>query len=207
MHLALVSMFVLTSPVDPADGDDSAPKFEARVIKALEDVDRPMLKALAAEFAKMPAEVRRDLPIRVREDSVEFAFRGTFPGNQFSAEMLEYLVSVPDKDYESLLVVPAAEQARVQALRPFFAKRAGDGRRKWWSAQLLWTEGDAPHSVTLSDLLVGLDAKERVRFLDQIGVNNAGVGGEMNVAADPVLLPRKRVAARLLLTIRIQPEG
>src|SRR5262249_3208300 len=105
MCLLPVSLFALTLPVlsmraAPAD-DQPAPKFEVRALRALAEADREALRLLAAEFGKLPAAARRKLPLRVREDSVEFAFRGEFPGDQFRAHMLEYLVSGPAKDYES----------------------------------------------------------------------------------------------------------
>jgi hypothetical protein len=121
--------------------------------------------------------------------------------------MLEYLVSGPEKDYESLLVVPAAELERVQTLQPLFKKRVGEGRRKSWSAQLIWTEREAPQSIDLGDLVINLGEKDRAQFLDQLGVVSAGLGGTTNVNADPGYLPRKRVPAKLLLTIRIPPKG
>ena len=164
---------------------------------------RPRFDDFADRFWKLSENYK----LRVREDSVEIAFRGSFAGDKFRAQMFEYLVSGSEKDYESLLVVPAPELGRVQALRPFFDKRAGEGRRKWWSAQLIWTEGDAPQSIDLGDLLIHLGEKDRRGFLDQLGVKSAGLGGTTNVNADSGFLPRKRVPARLLLTIRIAPEG
>jgi hypothetical protein len=212
MRLLGVPLFALTllvAPVceAPVRGGEPAPKIEARALETLEKGDRAALRSLAAEFGKLPAEARRDLPLRVREDSVEFAFRGEFRGDQFSAEMLEYLVSGPGKDYESLLVVPAAELERVQTLRRFFEKRAGEGRRMWWTAQLIWTEEAAPRAIDLRDLLIHLGKKERDQFLDQLHVNSAGLGGSMNVNSEAGVLPRTRVPGRLLLTIRIPPEG
>jgi hypothetical protein len=211
MRPLVVPMFALTLLVAPVrmastSAGEPATKFEARVLKALEDKDRAAMRSLAAKFRKLSPEARRELPLRVREDSVEFAFRGSFAGDKFNAEMFEYLVSSSEKDYESLLVVPAPELGRVQALQPFFDKRAGEGRRKWWSAQLIWTDGDAPQSIDLGDLLIHLEEKDRRRFLDQLGVISAGLGGTTNVNADSGFLPRKRVPAKLLLTIRIAPE-
>jgi hypothetical protein len=211
MRLLNVPMFALASLVAPvgvaaSSADEPAPKFEARALKALEDGDRAALRSLAAELEKLSSEGRRKLPLRIREDTVEFAFRGQFAGDKFSAEMLEYLISGANKDYESLLVAPAVELERVQALRPFFHKHAGEDRRQWWSARLVWTEGDTPQSADLNDLLIHLGPKERAQFLDQLGVNSAGLGGTTNVHADAGSLPRKRVPALLLLTLRLFPE-
>jgi hypothetical protein len=178
--------------------------MEVRAVAALEKGDREALRALAAEFRKLAPEVRRNMPLRIRDDSVEFTFRGKFPGDQSPWQMLEYLVSGAEKEYESLLVAPYCELKRLQGFRPIFARHAGDGRRMW-SARLVWTEAGAPRSVDLTDLLSLLEPKEQKRFLDHLGILKHGFGGEINVAADPSFLPRRRVDALLLLTIQITP--
>jgi hypothetical protein len=98
MRLLAFSVFALavlsTSVcVAPARSDELGPKFEARIRKALEDKDRAELRSLAAEFRKLSAQARRGMPLRVRDDSVEFTFRGQFAGDKFRPAMLEYLVS------------------------------------------------------------------------------------------------------------------
>jgi hypothetical protein len=206
MRCAAVLLFALVVSAALSGAAGPASELEARARKALETGDVAALRILAADLGKLTPEARRTLPLRVREGAVEFAFRGEFVGDQFSPEMLEYLISGRGKDYEALLVAPAAELARVQSLRPFFDTRAGAGRRKWWSARLVWADGGTPHSADLADLLVGLGAKERERFLDQLGVNAAGLGGDKNVQSEPGSLPRKRVPALLLLTLRLSPE-
>jgi hypothetical protein len=210
MRLPGILLFVLVGLVTDAGttaprAADPDPSWEKRACKALEEGDRVRLRQLAAEFRKLSPETRSALPLRIREDSVEFVFRGVFPGDQFSAEMLEYLVCAPGKDYESLLVAPPAEQKRVQALQGFFATHVQEGRRKRWSARLVWTGEDGPRSVDLTDLLILVGPGERDQFLDHLGVNSAGLGGDINIKADPAPLPRKRFSARLYLTLRIAP--
>ena len=85
-------------------------KWEAAAVKALADGDGKALRQLAADYRQLTPEARRDLSVRVRDDAVEFDFHGEFRGDQFGPEMLEYLASVPGKDYESLLVVGLREQ-------------------------------------------------------------------------------------------------
>jgi hypothetical protein len=206
MRLVRVLLFTLAAFAAPARAAGPASEFEARARKALETADVAALRLLAADIGKLTPEARRALLLRVREGVVEFAFRGEFFGDQFPPEMLEYVVSGRGKDYETLFVASEAELERVQALRPYFDKRAGEGRRKWWSARRVWADGGTPHSADLSDLLVGLGAKEREQFLDQLGVNAAGLGGDKNVKSEPGALPRKRVPALLLLTLRLAPE-
>jgi hypothetical protein len=210
MRLLAVSVFALvvlsTSVCVAPARSDAGPKFEARIRKALEAKDPAELRSLAAEYRKLSAQARRDMPLRVRDDSVEFNFRGEFAGDKFRPGMLEYLVSGSAKDYESLLVVSEGELERVQALRTFFEKREGKGRHKWWSAQLIWVESETPQAIDLEDLLLHLKPSDRVQFLDRIGITDAGLGGTTNVNADSGLLPRKQVPARLLLTIRMLTE-
>jgi hypothetical protein len=200
MKRTLIALVTCLASFSLARADDPA-KWEARALKALAEGNRAALRALAAAFRDLPPGGRRELPVRIREESVEFSFHGEFRGDHFSAEMLEYLVSGPDKDYESLLVAPAAELERVQALRPLFVKLAEKKARRTWSARLVWTEDGLPQSVELADLLIRVLPEERERFLDRLGVNDAGLGGTINVKADAALLPRKRVPAKLLLTI------
>jgi hypothetical protein len=206
LGLVVFALVWLQASAEAAPPAEPAQKWEARVLAALEAGDQKALRALAAEFWKLAPVVRRDLPLRVHAESVEFAFRGEFRGDQTPWGILEYLVSSPGKDYESLLVAPAAELKRVQALKPIFDKRAGEGRRKWWSARLVWTEGEKPNSVDLMDLLTLLEPKERDRFRDELSIVEAGLGGTINVNADSASLPRKRVPALLLLTIRVAPK-
>jgi hypothetical protein len=181
-------------------------KWESRAVAALAAGDQPSLRALAEEYRKLSAQDRGKLQVRIREDAVEFAFRGEFPGDKTPWGILEYLASVPGKDYESLLVVSEAELKRVQALGPFFEKQPPKGRGKLLSARLVWVEDGKPESISLADLLASLKAEERERFLDNLQDNNAGLGGNLNVAADDAHLPHKRVRALLLLTIRLPAE-
>jgi hypothetical protein len=198
-EVLILGLFV--APPSRAAGPD--PKWEEQARKALADGDRQSLQQLAAEYRKLAPEVRGAIPVRIRDDSVEFAFRGEFRGDQFESQMLEYLVSAPGKDYESLLVVIGPEEERVQALRSVFDKRARKGRGETWTARLTWSDGEQPQSVELADLLIPLDAAERTEFLDQLAVNRAGLGGSKNVQSVLGVLPKKRVPARLYLTVRM----
>jgi hypothetical protein len=200
---ATFALICLVAPAGATQPPDPAPKWEARAVAALAASDQKGLAALAAEYRQLTLEARRELPLRVRDDSVEFTFRGEYPADKTPWQMLEYLVCDAGRDYETLLVAPEAELRRVQALRPVFEKWGVDGRRRWWSARLVWAEDGVPRSVDLADLLILLDPKERDRFRDQLEVNSVGLGGSMNVEADPATLPRRRVPAVLLLTLRL----
>jgi hypothetical protein len=206
MRLSLFALGCLVVPAGLARTADPPAKWEERAIAALAAEDRKALKALADDFQKLTPDARRELPLRVREDAVEFAFRGEFPADKTPWEMLEYLVCGRGRDYETLLVAPDAELTRVEALRPFFKKHSGAGRRHWWSARLVWAEEGTLQSVDLADLLAGLEPVERDRFRDELSPNGIGLGCGTNVKADAAALPRKRVAALLLLTLRVSAE-
>jgi hypothetical protein len=205
------SLFVLSCLVAPPVGTSARAgepdrSWESRAVAALADGDQQVLRSLAEEYRRLSPQDRGKLPVHIRADAVEFAFRGYFPGNLSPWGMLEYLASGPGKDYEALLVVPEAELKRVQALRPFFRQEPKKGRGKLWSARLAWVEDGKPESVCLTDLIAFLKVQEQERFLDQIVVNSAGLGGDVNVEADAAHLPRKRVPALLLLTLRLPPK-
>src|SRR5262245_22242010 len=72
-----------------ARGADPRAKWEERAVAALAAEDRKALKALAEDFQKLTPDARRDLPLRIREDAVEFAFRGEFPADKEPWKMLE----------------------------------------------------------------------------------------------------------------------
>jgi len=206
--LVVFVLIGLMSPpfVDSARAEDPDSTWESRAIAALAVGDKPALRSLAAEFRKLPAEDRSKLPLQIRDGAVEFTFRGDFPGNESPWQMLEYLACGSGKEYESLLVVSAAELKRVQALRPYFENQPKEGRGKSWSARLVWVADGKPESASLTDLLDVLEPKLRERFVNQIHVISAGLGGDLNVAADPARLPRRRLPALLLLTIEM-PVG
>jgi hypothetical protein len=208
MRVFRVLVFVLTCPVLPLVGASALAaepdqSWESRAIAALAAGDQKSLRSLAEEFRKLPAEDRGKLPLQIREGAVEFAYHGDFPGDRSPWTILEYLVSGPGKDHESLLVVSKPELKRVQALRAFFDKQPEQGRGKLWTARLVWVADGKPESVSLTDMIAVLKAKERGQFLDEMAVNSAGLGGTLNVEADPARLPRRRVPALLLLTIQM----
>jgi hypothetical protein len=210
MHIFSASAFVLGWLVVVGGASDrvavSDSKWESRGIDALATGNQKALRLLAEEYIKLTPADRGKLPVRIRDDAIEFAFHGEFPGDKTPWSMLEYLASVSGKDYETLLVVSEAELMRVQTLRPFFDKQPQKGRGKLLSARLTWVEDGRPGSVDLVDLLAPLKAVEREQFRDQIAVNTAGLGGDLNFEADAACLPRRRVAALLLVTIQLPPR-
>ena len=186
-----------------------ATQWVERAVKALVSDDRNALPVLAKEFQALPAAVRRALPVTVRGDAVEFAFRGGVTVGEHLG-FVEYLIAGEDKGYEALLVAPEGELKRLGTLRPFFERHTGGDRRRRWNARLMWVEDGTPRSADLGDILGLLSAKERAEFLDGQEIDAAGYfGGESttgkNVRCDPAVLPQKPAAAVLQLTLRREP--
>ena len=125
---SLVALILVVLGVHTTLADDS--KLEADARKALADGDTTALTRLADDYRQLTPDARRALSVRIREDSVEFAFRGEFPGDQYLPDSQEYLVGPPGKDYETLLVIGPDEATRLDGLRPVFAGREVKGRGK-----------------------------------------------------------------------------
>ena len=68
-------------------------------------------------------------------------------------------------------------------------------------------DGESPHSIEYSDLLVRMKPAERAAYLDGIAVSTTpALGSGTNVSADLGVLPKKRVPARLYVTIQLVPK-
>jgi len=178
--------------------------LEERALQALRDDDADALKAVAKDLAGLDAEKRRELPVRVRADGVEFRFQGTFPAKDFSPEMFEYVIArAGEKDYEATLAVGKAELARLQRLGRVLDHFKGKGKAKALEIKLAWAEKDKARVEDLGDLLRLESADKRGEFLKQLEINEYGLGGTLNVKADPEALPRERVPATVRITVRL----
>jgi hypothetical protein len=178
--------------------------LEERALMALRDNDAEALEKLAKEVAGLDAEARRDLPVRVRADGVEFRFRGTFPAKDFSPEMFEYVIArAGEKDYEATLAVGKGEMARLQQLGRVLEQLKGKGKARALEIKLAWAEKDQGRVEDLGDLLRLEAAGKRNEFVKQLEINEYGLGGTLNVKADPEALPRERVPAMVLITVRL----
>ena len=202
LPIALLVVGIALPPTIAADSN-----LEAEAQKALAAGDAEALRRLAAEYRQVAPEARRALPVRIREDAVEFVFRGEFHGDQYLPDGQEYLVATSGKAYETLVVVGPDEAGRLQGLRQVFADRSNKGRGKTWSARLVWADGDMPHAIEYSDLLVRMKPDDRAAYLDGIAIGTTpSLGSGTNVPVDPGVLPTKRVPARLYLTVQLVPK-
>jgi hypothetical protein len=199
----LAAPLALAAMVVAVGGETRSPDLEPAAAAAIASGEKTLLETLAARYESLPAETRAKLAFKVRPGEAEFSFRGELRGDQFSPDMLEYVIAGEGKEYETLLTVDAVELRRLKALGPYFAKHAGAGRGKYWSAQLLWVDGKEISSLQLADMLVRIGAKERARFLDEIGVNEQGLGGTTNLDVGRGALPARRLPAKVVLTLRL----
>jgi hypothetical protein len=119
-------------------------------------------------------------------------------------EIAEYVVSSPEKEHESLLVVGAEELARLKDVGHALAALKKAGKRAVLGYQLVWAEEGKARVEDLQDVLGLLDEARRKEFLGQLRFNEWGLGGSLNVMADAALLPSRRTAAEVRLTVRLR---
>src|SRR5262249_49611054 len=141
---------------------------EAAVLRALATGSFARLKAAGEDAHDLGPARRAKLPLRVRPDGVEFRFRGDYPGGS-PFQMLEYLASVPEKDYESMLVLTPAEMERLKKLGQALADLKKAGRRAELQYKLVWAEGDRARVEDVRDMLAGLGEDGAQAFFDQLG--------------------------------------
>lgn len=204
LHGQTIGWVLLVGILGAGGGWTEEPDWENRAVAALAAGDAPELRTLATEYRQLPPETRRALPLRIRPQSVEFSYRGEFPGDQEPWNFLEYLVAAESKGYEALLVASENELTRIQLLRPLFEPRA-DGTQCAWSARLVWIEDASPQSVGLGDLVFAVDRQQLTDFRNRLAVREAGLGSTVNLVADPGSLPGRRVPALVQLTVRLEP--
>ena len=198
----------LLGPAAPGEPDRNtrdprAADAEARVLRALAREDLTALAALAREIHVPDPTKRRNLPLRIRRDVVEFRFRGEFPADKLAKEMLEYVVADAAKDYEALLVAGAGELERLGKLGEALDAWHGRGRPPALTVRLTWAEGGRTHVKDLAEILALEPPARRQEFVRQLEFNRAGLGGTLNLKADPKALPVKRVPAEVVIGVRL----
>jgi hypothetical protein len=176
---------------------------EAQVLRAISAGSLEQLQAVAKDVrSRKPAE-RTQLPLRIRSNSVELSFQGVFPGERFSPERFEYLLSDARHDYESLLVVDAKELARLKKIGQALEALKKAGKQAALDYKIAWVEEGKARVENVEDILGLLDSTKRTDFLSQLAFGEFGLGGKLNVQADTAMLPARRTPATLLLTIRV----
>lgn len=159
-------------------------------------------QSLADKIAGLEMAKRLALPLRVRTRSVEFRFRGEFPGP--SLANLEYIISrAGEKDHETLLAVKPAELKRLHQLRDVMDKLARDGHRVRLEVRLVWSQDGKAFAEDLEDILALNAADMRSSFTRRLQIDNSGLGA-FNVNHDPAAIPAKPQAAEVHLTVRVE---
>jgi hypothetical protein len=205
------SPIIVTRFQRPTAAADRRDDWDSRAISALLSRESGSLETLAAEFRKLSPEARRGLPLVIRNDSVEFAFRGSLK-LESNITFAEFLFAGEDRAYESLVVGSQPELARLAALRPIFEQYGREQRHQWWQGQLQWVEGTEAHTANLADVFGNLNATDRAYFFDGQEIDSQGYfGGEAttgkNVECDTAFLPKKSGPVVLRLVVRYRPTA
>src|SRR5262249_28102372 len=98
------------------------------------------------------------------------------------------VISNRDKDYESLLVAGREELDRLKRLGQALAALKKAGKRASLEYKLVWVDKGQARVEDLQSIVGLLEDAKRNEFLAQLVFNEYGLGGEMNVKADPAVL-------------------
>ena len=206
--IAMLSVLFLSVPIlaltQRSEERPAGAVIEAGVLRAISTGSLNRLQAAAEDVRDLKPAQRTQLPLRIRPDRVEFRFRGEYPGGESVHEMLEYVISNRDKDYESLLVAGREELDRLKKLGQALAALKKAGKQASLEYRLVWVDKGQARVEDLQSIVGLLEEAKRNEFLAQLGFNEYGVGGQMNVKADPAVLPARHTAAELLLTVRLR---
>jgi hypothetical protein len=187
-----------------ADGSPAPPTLiETAVLKALAECKAASLPEVEAIIRDLTPAARRELPVRVRGDVVEFHFRGKTTGKELNPDILEYVLGLPGKEYETLVVVSKEEVARLDRLGK--ALKDGFGNRITPPLEMVvaWDEEGEVRIENLRDILGLESAMNREQFLRDLTFYPGFGFGESNVRADPARLPVGVAPARVVVTVRL----
>ena len=177
--------------------------LESRVIRAVIDNRPKLVAALVEELQALPAGERGKLPFRIYRESFEMRFDGVL-STAFSPDFLEYLVSARQKDYESLVVVGEADIARLTSAQKLFEARK-DGS-PIYRFQLAWSEDGQARVENIRDIIAVADPMLQRRFLSELRIMEAGLGGELNLKSDTSRLPKRDSKVTGIITFELPPE-
>lgn len=178
----------------------SAPKLEARALKAVGDRDEAALEGIAADIARLKENERRGLRFRVRPEAIEFRFKGQSQGQTY----IEFILSNKFRDYESLLVLDETELARLVKLANGINQRK---EKPSFEFRLLWSEKNIARSEDLFDVLGKIDFKERrKRQYPSLQWSEEGLRID-NVEVDAVFVPAAKQVAEMLVIVHLNRLG
>jgi hypothetical protein len=173
------------------------------VLKALEGGKPDDLAAPLSIIRSLSPAARRDLPVRIYGDVVEFQFRGRFPGKEFQPDMLEFVVARPGKEYETLLVVAEDEATRLDRLGVALQGLGNKSKVAPLEIKFAWEERGEARVEDLRDLLGLESVQKREDFLRGLTFYPRGGLGQENVRADPARLPASAGPTRVVVAVRL----
>jgi hypothetical protein len=207
MLFGFLSLAALARSAQTGEAHPRAPKLEARLLKALGDLNKETIGELAKEVGRLEEEDRRLLPFRVRTGSVEFRFSGECPGHP---EYVEFVVSSKNRDYESLLVLSKAELQRSEQVWKVVERLAKAGELK--SVAYKKFLGVSPREPALQlNLVFVVKGQARSENLDNLLLKKEGAyldweedGARLNGdrKLDRALVPPMRQPAQLIVIVR-----
>jgi hypothetical protein len=206
--LGLVVMFVpAVAWSQEAKPGKRAADIELAVVKALEAANMDQLGKVLTEIRALSEKERRALPVRIYGDVVELQFRGRFPGKDLSLDMMEYVVGVEGKAYETLLIVDDKEMDRLNrfgvALETFSSKTFGKKQKlPPFQVKLAWVEGGVARVEDLRDIVSTESAEKRAKFLKGLYFDSYGFREE-NVKGDPARVPGRAGPAMVTIAVRL----
>src|SRR5262249_4003827 len=175
--------------------------IEARTLSALQERDAKAVRAVALAINSLGDAERRRLPIRIRTDAVEFRFRGDFPGKELAGPYIEFLLSHPDRAYESLFLIDKTENERLQRLGKAVRDLSKAEKHVALTFKLAWADKGGAHVEDVEDILRLVDAQAREAALRALAIGPDGLRID-NVKIDPAALPLVRQPSQMLIIIR-----
>ena len=205
MYTLFMALTVINAVATDEGSDSAAPAatpLETEVLEIISAAKTSDLARVARRIEGLEPELRRDFPIRVRQNTIEWRFLGEHPADRLSPEMLEYVVSSEAKSYESLIVVDAEQVERARRLGAALEDLRKLAPNFQVEVCLAWSSKQDVRIVRLWDVLSAESPQQRRKFLQELSPTEHGLEA-FNSKADKAQLPALQVPARLYITVRM----
>jgi hypothetical protein len=201
--IAILASWLCAAQVAPPDKATAvrANDLEARTLSALHARDAKAVRAVALAINALSDAERRRLPMRIRSDAVELRVRGEFPGKDLAGPDIEFLLSLPDRAYESLFLIDKKENERLQRLWKSVRHLSEADKRVALTFKLAWADKGGAYVEDVEDILRTVDAKASDAALRGLVIEPDGLRID-NVKIDPATLPAVRQPAQMLIVFR-----
>ena len=204
MH-ALLMILAVTHTAPDERGGEGAPtpsSLETEVLEIMSAAKTADLARITRRIETLAPALRRELPIRVRRNTIEWRFVGEHPADRLSPQMLEYVVSSEAKSHESLIVVDTEQVERARRLGAALERLRKLAPNLQVEVCLAWSTYQSVRIVRLWDILSSESPRERRKFLRELSSTEHGLEA-FNAKADKAELPGSRVAAQVYITVRM----